>query len=121
MPSKTREDKVTIILDKTAQPYYSIGHSGEHVPPAVVRKDIRAIAKPKVKSTCSTGKVESSWRGIGCYENDDENERGHVSKRARIIDPVQADYGEEKSGVAVDGEKLFLDTDEEDCEAGVGD
>jgi hypothetical protein len=120
MPSKTREDKVTIILNKTAQPYYSIGHNGEHAPPAVVRKDIRAIAKPKIKSTSSLSKVESGWRGIGCYGKDDENERGHVRKRARIINPVQADYGEEKSGVVVDEEKLFLDTDEEDWGAEVG-
>lgn len=120
MPSKTRQDKVTIILNKTAQPYYSIGHSGEHALPTVVRKDIRAIAKPKIKSTSSLGKVESSWRGIGCYEKDDENEKGHVSKRARIIDPTQAHYEEERSEIAVDEEKLFIDTDKEDWEAEVG-
>jgi hypothetical protein len=83
MPSKTREDKVTIILNKTAQPFYTIGNGGEHTPPAVVRKDIRAIAKPRVKNSV-LGKTGEGWQGIGDFEGSDRDEESCMSKRVRI-------------------------------------
>lgn len=83
MPSNTREDKVTIILNKTAQPFYTIGNGGEHTPPAVVRKDIRAIAKPRIKKSV-LGKTGEGWQGIEDFEGSDGDEQSCMSKRARI-------------------------------------
>jgi hypothetical protein len=88
MPSRRRDDKVTIILNKTAQPFYVLCNGGKHTPPAVVRKDIRAIGKPKAESSSRLGKAEStaSWRGIGFYDKSSEDEDGPRNKRARTSD-----------------------------------
>jgi hypothetical protein len=91
MPSKSREDKVTIILNKTAQAFYSIRHGAEHTPPTVVRKDIRAIQKPKINSASSIGKTDPGWRGIGYYEKNEGCGESHRSKRARISDSLEID------------------------------
>jgi hypothetical protein len=88
MPSRRREDKVTIILNKTAQPFYVLGNGGGHTPPMVVRKDIRAIGKPKVESSSRLGKAESTttWRSIGFCDESSEDEGRPRKKRARTSD-----------------------------------
>jgi hypothetical protein len=44
LPTTTREDKITIILNKTAQPYYTLSKLADEAAPSVIRKDIRAVA-----------------------------------------------------------------------------
>ena len=46
MPTSSREDKITIVLNKTAKPYYTFTDDEDEATPTVVRKDVRALAPP---------------------------------------------------------------------------
>jgi hypothetical protein len=43
LPTMTREDKITVILNKTAKPYYTLSNIAEEAMPAVIQKDVRAL------------------------------------------------------------------------------
>jgi hypothetical protein len=102
MPSRTREDKITIILNKTAQPFYTLSRAGGQTAPAVVRKDIRAIAKPKISGSLHSAKSQSSWQGISYTGDRDEDGETRVRKRARIDDSPGMTEGREGGQIARD-------------------
>jgi hypothetical protein len=87
MPTCTREDKITVILNKTPKPFYVVG-SSEHTPPTVVRKDVRAIATPRVVKLLpgSASKTEplTSWAGVGFRDRQLDDEDKRVGKRLCI-------------------------------------
>jgi hypothetical protein len=88
MPTGAGEDKITIILNKTVKPFYVLGGSNEHAPPAVVRKDIRAIATPKMirslPGSVSKAEASTSWGGVGFQDGQSDGEDEQANKRFRF-------------------------------------
>ncbi|RBA13422.1 hypothetical protein FPRO05_02216 [Fusarium proliferatum] len=87
-PSRSREDKVTIILNKTAKPFYTLRNGDHLTAPAVVKKDVRAIMPLKRASSSKLGgdKLSAGWGGICfCPENFAED-GGPSQKKASISD-----------------------------------
>ncbi|ORY10382.1 hypothetical protein BCR34DRAFT_566803 [Clohesyomyces aquaticus] len=80
MPDAKRDDKVTFITNKTAQPFYFLGDGGKHTSPTVVRKNIRAIRKVEKRA------LSNGWHGVS-YEGmpHEEDEGGqNIQKRLRL-------------------------------------
>jgi hypothetical protein len=88
MPSRAREEKITIILNKAAQPFYVLGHGSGQTAPAIIRKDIRAIAKPKTHSLASArlfaDMPSTSWDSIQFQEESFSNEGEQAKKKICI-------------------------------------
>lgn len=53
LSTSKRDDKITIVLNKTAKPFYELRDDTEHTLPAVVRKDSRAIPPPRRPSNAA--------------------------------------------------------------------
>jgi len=88
MPSLSRDERITIILNKTAEAFYVFGRGTGPTNPAVVRKDIRALAKPiPLSFTLDDGKpcIASSaiWRGIVSEDDVGAGEASQTNKRIR--------------------------------------
>jgi hypothetical protein len=60
-PSTSRDEKITIILHKAAQPWYSLSNRGGEDFPRIVKKDRRAIrpAKKRMLSDVPTAELEN--------------------------------------------------------------
>jgi hypothetical protein len=87
MPDAKRQDKVTFILNKTAQPFYVLGSGAQQTAPTVLKKDVRAIGKKAGRSDQSHARMLSTkWRGISessIRDSQDDCRR----KRLRLDDP----------------------------------
>lgn len=84
--------EITIVLNKMPKALYVIGDASAETQPTVVKKDVRAIAVPKVAKTLEgTGvsdQMTLGWRGVErrTNEDDDNEEEGRARKKARIDD-----------------------------------
>ncbi|RAR02007.1 hypothetical protein DDE83_008718 [Stemphylium lycopersici] len=89
MPSLSRDERITIILNKTAEAFYVFGRGTGATNPAVVRKDVRALAKPRPISLAwddgnSSTASSAIWQGITSKSNVSVEEAPQINKRARI-------------------------------------
>jgi hypothetical protein len=75
MPTRSQEEKLTIVLNKAAQPLYMLGRGVEHIAPAIVRRNCVTEARP-------------SWRGIELRNTNSDNDEddGQARERLRIGD-----------------------------------
>jgi hypothetical protein len=88
MPKRSDKDKLTIILNKTAQSFYMLGRAGEQTAPTIVRKDTRAIPTPTLQRMTHEGiaGVEAGWRGILSWDENTDYDEGQARKRLRTGD-----------------------------------
>ncbi|OAL52436.1 hypothetical protein IQ07DRAFT_598053 [Pyrenochaeta sp. DS3sAY3a] len=75
MPTERRQEKITVVLNKTAQPSYVFGSASKQTAPAVVRKDVRVLQDARGLLIEDAGKRHGN--------EDDGNSR--AAKRRRIV------------------------------------
>lgn len=95
LPKTRREDKITIILNKTAKPYYTLSKSANEAGPAVIRKDIRAVAPTRKRIHSS---MTSQYETPACYINEEQvqfNSDGRTVVKS-IIDVEETETMEAK-------------------------
>ena len=89
LPELSRDERITIVLNKTAEPFYIFGRGAGPTAPSIVRKDIKALAKPRSTDLMwgerhSGADITTSWEGITFGDEPAAEGDMQSSKRARL-------------------------------------
>jgi hypothetical protein len=89
LPSRSRDERITIVLNKVAEPFYTFGRGTGPTAPSIVRKDVKALAKPRSTDLMWEERYPgasrmTSWKGIAFNDETAAEEGMQTTKRARL-------------------------------------
>ncbi|EMD61400.1 hypothetical protein COCSADRAFT_192355 [Bipolaris sorokiniana ND90Pr] len=89
LPERSRDERIMIVLNKTAEPFYIFGRGAGPTAPSIVRKDIKALAKPRSTDIMwgeryPKANTTTSWKGITFGDETAAEGDMQITKRARL-------------------------------------
>jgi hypothetical protein len=89
LPARSRDERIMIVLNKTSETFYTFSRGVGPTAPSIVRKDIKALAKPRSRDIMwgerhPKANITISWKGITSGDETAAEGDMQITKRARL-------------------------------------